>query len=123
MKIHFFILDRPPQSFHKKIVTPSTPAIHAECASAVLDHLDELFSCELIFLVGVDDLWCTVAAKGHLQDIDNMAGLRGDSDLGRQHLPAGPVNRSREIKKTFSHPDAGGIRCPYLVGPVDRHFP
>jgi hypothetical protein len=59
-----------------------------------MDRPNELFSGELTPLVGVDDFRRTMAGERLLQDIDGMAGLQGDGDLGRQHFPADPVNHA-----------------------------
>lgn len=61
MQIDLFVFDQSPQSFHKNIVPPGSPTIHAEPASAGMDHPNKLVSGELTPLVRVDDLRCAVA--------------------------------------------------------------
>ena len=102
MQIDLFVFDRSPQSFHKHIVPPGSPAVHADFASASMDRLDKLFSGELASLVSVDDFRRAMAVERLLEDIDSVAGLKGDGNFGRQHLPTGPVNHSCEVEKPLA---------------------
>ena len=74
------------------------PDLHAELATTVMNCLDDGLGGELAALVGVDNLWSAVVSKRLLQNIDGMAGIQGEGDLGREDLAAGPVNHGCEIE-------------------------
>src|SRR6516225_10469991 len=77
-QVDVLVLDGAPQAFDEDVVTPATPAIHADLHAALLQGADEVRTRELTALVRVEDLGPTVPGKGLLERVDAERRIHAD---------------------------------------------
>ena len=80
---------------------------------------------ELAALVGVEDLWPTLA-QGLFQSRNTEVYLQGVGQPPGQHVAAVPVPDGHQVEETPSHGyvgDVGDVGGPHLVDPVDLQPP
>ena len=61
LQVHLLVLDAAPQPFHEDVVHAPAPAVHAHLNALRQQHAGEGLAGELAALVGVEDLWPTLA--------------------------------------------------------------
>ena len=62
------------------MIPPGSAPVHAEVTPPILDRVYERLRGKLAALVGIHNLWLTMALERLLQHIDRMAGLQRDRD-------------------------------------------
>lgn len=67
VQIDLFIFETPPQPLDEDIVPPPPCPIHTDLNPVVVQQSGECLARELATLIGVEDLWLTIAGDGLLQ--------------------------------------------------------
>ena len=122
LQVHLLVLDAAPQPFHEDVVHAPAPAVHAHLNALRQQHAGEGLAGELAALVGVEDLWPTLA-QGLFQSRNTEVYLQGVGQPPSQHVAAVPVHDGHQVEETPSHGYVGDVGGPHLVDPVDLQPP
>ena len=122
LQVHLLVLDAAPQPFHEDVVHAPAPAVHAHLNGLRQQHAGEGLAGELAALVGVEDLWPTLA-QGLFQSRNTEVYLQGVGQPPGQHVAAVPVHDGHQVEETPSHGYVGDVGGPHLVDPVDLQPP
>ena len=122
LQVHLLVLDAAPQPFHEDVVHAPAPAVHAHLNALRQQHAGEGLAGELAALVGVEDLWPTLA-QGLFQSRNTEVYLQGVGQPPGQHVAAVPVHDGHQVEETPSHGYVGDVGGPHLVDPVDLQPP
>ena len=102
LQVHLLVLDAAPQPFHEDVVHAPAPAVHAHLNALRQQHAGEGLTGELAALVGVEDLWPTLA-QGLFQSRNTKVYLQCQ---GRRDV--GPGGRSESVPSEVF----GQRKCP-----------
>ena len=87
LQVHLLVLDAAPQPFHEDVVHAPAPAVHAHLNALRQQHAGEGLAGERAALVGVEDLWPTLA-QGLFQSRNTEVYLQGVGQPPGQHVAA-----------------------------------
>src|SRR5512137_1393312 len=86
-QVHVLIFHAAPQTLHKHVIKPTTPAVHADLNPMSLQYRGKRICRELAALVSVEDLRRAELAKGLLQGRYAERGVQRVGQSPRQHPP------------------------------------
>jgi len=121
VKINLFILDCPPEPFHKDVVVNPAAAIHADPDPCPLKTPRELHTGELNLFIRIEDVGFG-EAQGLLQGSQTEPCVQCRRDLPGQNIPAEPVHDRHQVNKSTKHPNVGDIRIPDPIGTINHQI-
>ena len=68
LEIGPFVVEAPPQPFHKHILPPPSRPIHTQLNPVIFQKPDEFLACELAALIGIKDVRCALPGNRLLYD-------------------------------------------------------
>src|SRR6266545_4515712 len=97
MQINFFVLNGAPQSFGENIVPGTTPSIHADLNSGVLQTLDVWRTGEMAALVAVPDFRCGLEQR-MVDRSQPKVDFQGLAESPTQDVTGVAVEHGRELQ-------------------------
>jgi len=122
LEVHLLVFDRLPEALDQNVVAPAPLAVHADSDLVRFQHIDEVRTCELAPLIGIDGVGFAVPRDRLLQGFDAEVGVHRVGESPGQDLSAVPVHHSHQEQESTAHRQIRLSRARAPHRSCDRQF-